>query len=139
MNTYRLFTSAAMNPASGSSGPSGVAGAIVAPNAPIGTVGTVQLPTVAVGGGVLIHNQGSTELVLFYAPGVTAPNMAITPDMAANGGTKRIPGNSSMVLDNATGGAGCRYMGGPFTAVPGTFCYAENLYPVDHPAATVKI
>lgn len=138
MQIRRLFLSGAMNLAATETGPSGVSGAISVPAVPIHGLASVTFPECDAGAGLLVSNDGSAPLSLWYASGETeAPTV---PDGArANGGRITIQPGAQEVLTDCIGTVGVTYQGGPFTVVPGTLHYAGFEDPADHPAATVSL
>ncbi|NHN85887.1 hypothetical protein GOB93_14725 [Acetobacter musti] len=136
MQIRRLFLSGEMNLAGSETGPSGVSGAITVPAAPDHGLASVVFPECAAGAGLLVSNDGSRLLTLWYVPGQSAPPSV--PDGArANGGNITIAPGARVMLTDCTGTTGVTYQGDAFTVVPGTLHYAGFEDPADHPAATV--
>lgn len=137
----RLFQSAPMNPASGTSGsPSGVAGGATFPAVPKGVAGAATFPAIAAGGGLLVANDGSVPLRLWFADGTSQAPTLSQAQLAAEGtGTLIIPAGKFVILTTIVAGCGVTYSGGAWSIVPGSFSYSVECDPADHPAATVGL
>lgn len=139
----RLFITTSQNPSAYPDAPGGVSGAMAVPAAPICGTATITVPDQLQDAAVMaIGNGGKGNLTLFYTPGnPEAPQLQLSPPV--NGfetgtGNKTIPPGQVAYLTDLKGGEGITYVGGPFTILPGTFCYADLLDPPERTDAKVS-